>query len=129
MDLDENLDKTKDVFRTWESHINEKIGENLKNAIKHREQNNINEIEIDDMGAIDRIEDGVVSLEILNGTMLEVQKDKFNYDIEEGDIINLKLTYKNGNLADVEVLDKNEEEKRIRLKLMQEKIRRIRNIT
>ena len=101
----------------------------MKNAIKHREQNNINEIEIDDMGAIDRIEDGVVSLEILNGTMLEVQKDKFNYDIEEGDIINLKLTYKNGNLADVEVLDKNEEEKRIRLKLMQEKIRRIRNIT
>lgn len=126
MELGEELEKTEDVFKTWEKHINEKIGENLRNAIKHRNQDNTNEIEIEDMGAIDSIEDGIVKCEILNGEMLDIPKGDFKFNIEEGDVVNLKLTYKDGKLIKTEVLDKNEEEKQLRLKMMREQIKRIR---
>lgn len=126
MELGEELEKTEDVFKTWEKHINEKIGENLRNAIKHRNQDNTNEMEIEDMGAIDSIENGVVRCEILNGEMLDIPKGDFKFDIEEGDVVNLKLTYKDGSLIKTEVLDKNEEEKQLRLKMMREQIKRIR---
>lgn len=126
MEIGEKLEKTEDVFRAWEKHINEKIGENLRNAIKHRNQDNTNEIEIKDMGAIDSIEDGVVRCEILNGEILDIPKGDFKFDIEEGDVVNLKLTYKDGNLIKTEVLGKNEEEKQLRLKMMREQMKRIR---
>lgn len=126
MEIGEELEKTEDVFKTWEKHINEKIGENLRNAIKHRNQDNTNEIEIKDMGAIDSIEDGVVRCEILNGEILDIPKGDFKFDIEEGDVVNLKLTYKDGNLIKTEVLGKNEEEKQLRLKMMREQMKRIR---
>ncbi len=125
MELDENLERKNNIEKTWESHINEKLQESLKKAIKHRDGAK-EEIEIEDMGAIDSIEDEIVKCEILNGDMLEIPQDKFKYNIEEGDIINLKLTYKEGNLIHIDVLDKNEEEKRIRIKMIQEKINKIR---
>lgn len=126
MEIEEELEKTEDVFKTWDKHINEKIGENLKNAIKHRKQDNTNEIQIEDIGAIDSIEDGVVRCEILNGEMLDIPKGDFKFDIQEGDVVNLKLTYKDGKLIKTEVLSKNEEEKQLRLKMMREQINRIR---
>ena len=126
MNLDEELEKTNDVAKVWKAHINEKISENLKKAIKHRNENNIEEIEIDDIGAIDSIEDGIVKCEILTGEMLEIKKGTFKYEVEEGDIINLKLKYKDGKLNDIEILDKNEEEKRLRVKMIHEKIKRMR---
>lgn len=108
--------------KTWKEHINDKIVENLKRAIKHRDEE---KLEIDDMASIDSIEDSIVRCEILSGDMIEIPKDKFVYDIEEGDIINLKLTYKNGVLVGIDVLDKNQEEKRLRLKMMREKMKTI----
>lgn len=126
MDLDKELNNTNDIVRTWKEHINQVMVEHLKNAIKHRDENNIEEIEIGDMGAIDSIEDGVVKCEILNGDMLELPKKDFKYDIEEGDVVNLKLTYKEGSLVKTEILDKNDEEKRLRINMMMEKMRRIR---
>ena len=127
MELDENLRKDQDVSKTWEQHINEKIGENLKKAIKNRDIDNLEEIKIDDMAAIDSIEDGIVRCEILNGSMVDIPYGNFKYEIEEGDVINLKLTYKEGALKRVEVLDKNNEEKELRLKMIQEKIRKMHN--
>lgn len=127
MELDENLEKGNEVYNTWNKHINEKLQENLKNAIKHRNGENLEEIIIEDMGSVDSIEDGIVRCEILDGSMIELDKMDFKYEIEEGDIVNLKLTYKEGKIVNVEILDKNEEEKRIRLKIMKEQINKIRN--
>lgn len=126
MELEKDLKNTNDIAKTWKDHINEKIAEHLKNAIKHRDENNVEEIEIGDMGAIDSIEDGIVKCEILNGEMLELKKENFKYDIEEGDVVNLKLTYKEGSLVKTEILDKNDEEKRLRINMMMEKMRKIR---
>jgi len=126
VELDKGLDNTNDIVKKWKEHINQKLAEYLRSAIKHRDENNIEEIEIGDMGAIDSIEDGIVRCEILNGDMLELKKRDFKYDVEEGDVINLKLTYKEGSLVRTEILDKNDEEKRLRINMMMEKMRRIR---
>lgn len=127
MNLDEELEKTNDITKTWRVHINEKMSENLKKAIKHRNNENTEEIEIDDMGAIDSIEDGIVKLEILDESMIEIKENEFKYGIEEGDVINLKLTYKEGKLNKIEILDKNEEEKMLRVKMIREKMKRLRD--
>lgn len=127
MNLDEELEKTNDITKTWRAHINEKMSENLKKAIKHRNNENTEEIEIDDMGAIDSIEDGIVKLEILDESMIEIKENEFKYGIEEGDVINLKLTYKEGKLNKIEILDKNEEEKMLRVKMIREKMKRLRD--
>lgn len=127
MKLDENLEKENNNYNTWDKHINEKVQEKLKKAIKHRNEENLEEIIIEDMGAIDSIEDGIARCEILDGNMINLNEKDFKYEIQEGDIINLKLTYKEGKIVSIEILDKNEEEKRIRLKLMREQINKIRN--
>lgn len=127
MELDENLEKENEVYNTWNKHINEKMQENLKNAIKRRNKENLEEIIIEDMGSIDSIEDGVVRCEILDGNMIDLKEKDFKYEIKEGDIVNLKLAYKEGKIVNIDILDKNEEEKRIRLKLMKEQIDKIRN--
>lgn len=125
MELEKDLNNGNDIVRTWKEHVNQVMVDHLKNAIKHRDENNIEEIEIGDMGAIDSIEGEIVRCEILNGDMLELPKREFKYDIEEGDVVNLKLTYKEGKLTKTEILDKNDEEKRLRINMMMKKIRKI----
>ncbi len=103
MELDEELEKTEDIFKTWENRRNKQIAENLKNAVRHK---NGEEIEIGDIGAIDSIEDEIVRCEILNGEMLDIPIERFKEEIEEGDIVNLKLTYQKGSLIKTEILRK-----------------------
>lgn len=126
MEIENEIEKTEDIMKAWDKHINEKIGENLRNAIKHRNKDNTSEIEIDDIGAVDSIEDGIVRCEILNGEMLDLPKGDFKFDVQEGDVLNLKLTYKEGKLIKTDILGKNEEEKQLRIKMMREEIKRIR---
>ena len=99
--------------------------ERLKKAMTSIDNDNLKIIEIGDMGAIDSIEDEIVRCELLDGNMLEISKKNFKYDIEEGDIINLKLTYKEGRLEKIDILDKNNEEKLLRIQMMKEKMKQI----
>ena len=127
MELNEEIEEKSKGLENWNEHIRKHIQENLQNALRKRNNENVDIIEIGDIGAIDSIEDGIVRLEILDGSMIEVKKDKFEYDVQEGDVINLKLTYKEGKIEIIDILDKNDEEKLVRIQMMQDKLRQIRN--
>lgn len=117
MELD--LESKNDITKTWEKHIQEKMQERLKTAKSHEN----GDVEIGDLASIDSIEDNVVRCEILDGSMIEIPKEEFIYNIEEGDVINLRLTYRGGILKKIHILEKDEEEKKLRVRMMNEKIR------
>ena len=127
MELEHGVERSNYVSNDWKKHIDEKLKESLKSAVIHRSDDGVEVIMIDDIGAIDSIEDGIVRCEVLDGNMLEVSRSDFRYEIEEGDVVNLKISYKDGKVADVQVLEKNDEEKRFRGRIMQERIRKMRH--
>lgn len=119
MELD--LDVEDDVSKVWERHIEEKLKERLKTAKSHEN----GDVEIGDLAAIDSIEDNVVRCELLDGNMVDIPREKFVYDVAEGDVINLRLTYREGILNKIHILEKDEAERELRVRMMQEKLRSI----
>lgn len=77
------------------------------------------------VASIDRFEGDYAVCELENGQMIDILKSKFNYDINEGDIINIEIIYELGEISDIIVHDKNEEEKQRRLKAIKEKLKKI----
>lgn len=75
--------------------------------------------------SIDRFEGNYAVCELENGQMIDILKSKFNYDVNEGDIINIEIVYELGKISDIIVHDKNEEEKQRRLKAIKEKLKKI----
>lgn len=75
--------------------------------------------------SIDRLEGEYAVCELEDGKMINIEKSKFIYPIEEGDIINIELEYKEGNISDIKIYEKNEEEKQRRLQIIQERLKRI----
>lgn len=125
MDLDEKLQQdienivnaTEDMSR----HIQEKIKENFVEAMEQYVQTN--EVIIKDIAAIDRIEENKIAVcELLDGKMVDIPLEKFKYDVTSGDVINIEVTYKNGEINKIEVKEKNEEERQRRIKILQEKL-------
>ena len=125
MDLDEKLQQdienivnaTEDMSR----HIQEKIKENFVEAMEQYVQTN--EVTIKDIAAIDRIEENKFAVcELLDGKMVDIPLEKFKYDVTSGDVINIEVTYKNGEINKIEVKEKNEEERQRRIKILQEKL-------
>ena len=125
MDLDEKLQQdienivnaTEDMSR----HIQEKIKENFVEAMEQYVQTN--EVTIKDIAAIDRIEENKIAVcELLDGKMVDIPLEKFKYDVTSGDVINIEVTYKNGEINKIEVKEKNEEERQRRIKILQEKL-------
>ena len=55
-----------------------------------------------------------------------VPLSKFNFDISESDIVKLNLTYENGKISEVSVILKDDNEKQIRQKLIQDKFQSLR---
>ena len=125
MELNNSIEKFNNISDKWKEHIQKEMQERLKKAMTNIDNDNLKIIEIGDMGAIDSIEDEIVRCELLDGNMIEIPKKNFKYDIEEGDIINLKLTYKEGRLEKIDILNKNNEEKLLRIQMMKEKMKQI----
>lgn len=127
MELNDRLEKFNSITDKWNEHISKQIAEKLKTVVKRVDNDNIEIVEIGDIGSIDSIEDGIIKCEILDGSMIEIPKEQFVYEVEEGDIINLKLTYKERKLKKIDILDKNNEEKLYRIQMMKEKMSKIRS--
>lgn len=77
------------------------------------------------VASIDRFEGDYVVCELENGDMIDIPKNKFQYEVEEGEIINVEVICKEGKIADVIVYEKNEEEKQRRLQIIKEKLNRL----
>ena len=57
---------------------------------------------------------------------INIPLSKFNFDISESDIVKLNLTYENGKVSEVSVISKDDNEKQIRQKLIQDKFQSLR---
>lgn len=128
MNLDEKLQQDiKNIVNATEDmsrHIQEKIKENF---IESMEQYvSTNEVTLKDIASIDRIEENkFVVCELLDGKMVDIPLQEFKYEVKPGDVINLEIKYKNGEINKVNVKDKNEEERQRRIQLIQEKIQKL----
>lgn len=128
MNLDEKLQQDiKNIVNATEDmsrHIQEKIKENF---IESMEQYvSTNEVTLKDIASIDRIEENKFAVcELLDGKMVDIPLQEFKYEVKPGDVINLEIKYKNGEINKVNVKDKNEEERQRRIQLIQEKIQKL----
>lgn len=77
------------------------------------------------VASIDRFEGDIAVCELENGEMIDILKDKFQYEVEAGDVINVEVFYEEGKILDVIVHEKNEEEKQRRLQIIKEKLERL----
>lgn len=75
--------------------------------------------------SIDRFEGEYAVCELENGRMINIEKSKFTYPITEGDIINIELEYANGDISNIKIYEKNEEEKQRRLEIIRKRLKRI----
>lgn len=75
--------------------------------------------------SIDRFEGEYAVCELENGRMINIEKNKFLYPVEEGDIINIELEYVNGDISNIRIYGKNEEEKQRRLQIIRNRLKRI----
>lgn len=128
MDLEEKLQQdienivsaTEDISR----HIQEKIKENFVESMEQYMKTN--EVTIKDIASIDRIEENEFAVcELLDGKMVDIPLKQFQYTVKTGDVINIEITYKDGEINKIEVKDKNEEERQRRIQLIQEKIQKL----
>ena len=128
MNLDEKLQQDiKNIVNATEDmsrHIQEKIKENF---IESMEQYvSTNEVTIKDIASIDRIEENKFAVcELLDGKMVDIPLQEFKYEVKPGDVINLEIKYKNGEINKITVKDKNEEERQRRIELVQERIKKL----
>lgn len=119
-DIDNIVSATEDMSR----HIQEKIKENFIESMEQYVKTN--EVTIKDIAAIDRIEEDKFAVcELLDGKMVNIPLEQFKYDVKSGDVINIEVIYKNGEINKIEVKDKNEEERQRRIQLIQERIQKL----
>lgn len=127
MNLDEKLQQDiKNIVNATEDmsrHIQEKIKENF---IESMEQYvSTNEVTIKDIASIDRIEENKFAVcELLDGKMVDIPLQEFKYEVKPGDVINLEIKYKNGEINKITAKDKNEEERQRRIELVRERIKK-----
>lgn len=74
---------------------------------------------------IDRFEEEYAVCELEDGNMINIEKNKFQFPISAGDVINVEIVYDENGKKDVIIYEKNEEEKQRRQQIIQEKMRRI----
>ena len=84
------------------------------------------DIKMIETATVDRIEKDLADCELTDKSFLNIPLSKFNFDISESDIVKLNLTYENGKVSEVSVISKDDNEKQIRQKLIQDKFQSLR---
>ena len=121
----EKLERTKELKRKTdlrEIH-RDKFINNFLNATK-RYLNIREEIKMEDMATIDRIEGEYAVCELLNGDMVDIPLKQFKQRPSEGDIFNLEIISNNDRIH-YDVKEKNIEEMEKRRRIILEKINRL----
>lgn len=123
MNLRENLEKEKTLNN--ENLTEKTINKNFVDAMENYLKSDL--IKINDIASIDRIEENKYAVcELLDGKMIDIELDKFGFEVKSGDVVNVELEYKDGNISNVIVKEKNEEERQRRIALVQERIKKLR---
>ena len=123
MNLRENLENEKSL--NDENLAKRNINKNFVDAMENYLKSDI--IKINDIASIDRIEENKFAVcELLDGKMIDIELEKFGFEVKSGDVVNIELEYKDGNISNIVVKEKNEEERKRRIELVQERIRKLR---
>ena len=125
MELNNNLENQQ-LDNYIENKVKETLIESLENYVENLKNNKTQkEITIKDYMSIDRIEDNIAVCELSDGTMLDINRNEFKFNIEEGDIIKVELKYEEGKQKEYKILEKDEEEKLRRIQAIKEKMDKI----
>lgn len=108
------------------SHINDVFKNDFLKSLEIFLSNNGKEINMIETATIDRIENNIAICELSDKTMINVPMDKFNFKVSESDIIKLNLNYENGKISDISVISKDDDEKQIRQKIINDKFNSLR---
>lgn len=120
-----NLDREKEISKSelMSKKENQNLIESIKNYIENLEKRE--NVKMIDTASVDRIENNIAVCELLNGKIVNISTEKIPFSIKEGDVLKLDITYKNGKIVEIEVKEKDEQEKRIREEWIKNKIKEI----
>lgn len=122
-ELMNNIIKNTDV-NIWKQRNVEILKNNFLVALKRYGLKE--EILMNDLATIDRIEGDFAVCELLNGEMKDISLDSFKEKVSEGDIFNIEVSYKEGKQV-ITIGEKNEKEMEIRRRIILEKLNKIKN--
>lgn len=113
--------------KAYEKQKEEKIMRNfLESARRCLEMDLKEEIKMNDLATVDRIEGEYAVCELLSGEMVDIPLEKFKEIPQEGDIFNLEIISTEG-IINYNVQNKNIEEMENRRRMILEKINRLKN--
>jgi len=128
MDLEQEKQQQLNLYNYLEKRIKENFIESLQEYVDQiKEKVNQPEIKLKEHIAIDRIEENIAVCELSDGSMIEILKDKFPYEVRQGDIIKVEFCYREGKQTSINSLGKDEDEKLRRIQLVKEKMNKIKN--
>ena len=126
MNLNNNLENNQQLDNYIENKVKETLIEALENHVENLKKGEVQkEITIKDYMSIDRIEGDIAVCELSDGTILDINKNEFKFNIAEGDIIKVELKYKEGKQTEYKILEKDEEEKLRRIQAVKQKMDKI----
>lgn len=128
MELDNNIENNQQLNNYLEKRIKENFIESLQEYVEQiKEKVNQPEIKLKEYIAIDRMEENVAICELSDGSMIDILKERFPYEIKQGDIIKVEFCYEEGKQISMNILEKDDEEKLRRIQLVKEKMNKIKN--
>ena len=129
MDLEQEREQQVNLNNYVEKRIKEDFIESLQEYVDQiKERVNEQEIKLKEHIAIDRIEENIAVCELADGGMIEIPKEKFPYQIKQGDIVKVEFCYKDGSQTSINILEKDDEEKQRRIQVVKEKMNKMKNV-
>ena len=128
MELENNLEKKEELHQYLEKRVKENFIESLQNYVDQLKKTvNCQDIILQEHITIDRIEENIAICELADGSMIEIAKKDFPYEIKQGDVIKIEFCYQQGKQTEMKLLEKDEQEKLRRIELVKEKMNQIKN--
>lgn len=128
MELEHEKQKENTITEYMEKRAKENLIASLQNYVESLKENiNQQEIKLVEHMAIDRITEKIAVCELADGSMIEIPKKEFPYEITSGDIVKVEFSYKQGRQSAMKILEKDEEEKLKRIQAVKEKMNQIKN--
>ena len=91
------------------SHIDDVTKNDFLQSLENFLSKDGKEIEMIKTATIDRIESDFAVCELSDKSFVNVPLDKFDFEINESDIVKLNLQYENGKISDISVISKDDE--------------------
>lgn len=114
------------VSNSLSDRINSVMQSDFLQSLENFLSNRGKDIKMIETATVDKIENNFAVCELSDKSFLNIPLSKFNFDVSESDIVKLNVTYENGKISNVAVISRDDNEKEIRQKLIQDKFQSLR---